>query len=69
MAFKKKHPKMNLIFSIKDEMAGASGRVIVNLPERENLKRGIRRNRAKNVSPNPKSLEQLQKIPEFNNFL
>lgn len=52
-------------FLAKDQLAGTSGRVLAQLPERENLKRAIRRDRAKNTPPNPKSLEELNEIPDL----
>lgn len=45
-------------------MAGASGRVLAQLPERENLKKSIRRERNKNAPSNPKSLADLDDLPE-----
>ena len=42
-----------------------SGRVLNKLPERENLKRNIRRERSKNTPPNPRNLTELLEIPEL----
>lgn len=38
--------------------------VISQSPERENLKKSMRRQRQRNLPPNPKSLAALQEIPE-----
>ena len=50
--------------SIAEELAGASGRVLCHLPERENLKKAIRRKKRKDLPPNPNSLDELDDIPE-----
>lgn len=42
-----------------------SGRVLAKLPERESLKRCARRERRKNAPANPKSIDDLEEIPEL----
>lgn len=55
----------SVIFSKKkDELAGVSGAVIANLPERENLKKSVQRERKKTTPSNPKRLVDLGDIPE-----
>lgn len=54
-----------LIFNFfTDELAGTSARVLNCLPERENIKKSMRRERRKNAPPNPKSLNDLEDLPE-----
>jgi len=38
--------------------------VLAELPERENLKKSLRRIRQKDLPPNPKSLKELGTVPE-----
>ena len=38
---------------------------MAHLPERENFKKSIRRNRAENTPPNPRTLAELQEIPDL----
>lgn len=49
---------------IRDAMAGVSQRVLSQLPERENLRQTICRQRRVNLPPNPKSLEELAALPD-----
>lgn len=64
---KKAEANLNLMppVMVRDELAGSSHKVLVHLPERENLKKGIRRKRAENTPANPKSLADLDEISEL----
>lgn len=55
-----------IFYSLRtDAIAGTSGGVLAKLPDRENLKKSIRRTRRKNLPPNPKTLAELGDIPEL----
>lgn len=46
-----------------EELAATSSRVLTLLPERENLKKAVRRVKRKNLPANPSSLDELDDIP------
>ena len=52
------------LFSI-DARAGTSGGALTQISSRENLKKSIRRARRKNAPPNPKTLSELEEIPQL----
>lgn len=49
---------------LRTELAGRSEGVISRLPERENLRKAMRRARRRNLPPNPTTLQELGEIPE-----
>ena len=64
------HPERPPSGILRDEMQGLSQRVLARLPERENMKRAIRKARRRNLPPNPRTLAELQEVPErFQNTL
>ena len=48
---------------LRDELSAVPPSVLSQLPERQNVNKAIRRERRKNMPPNPKSLEELQGVP------
>lgn len=59
-----KHPERPPSAIVREEMRDLSSRVISRLPERENLKRSVRTARRRNLPPNPKTLAELDELPE-----
>lgn len=49
---------------VRDALSTVSLGVLSQLPERENLRKAIRRERRKNLPPNQQSLDELQDIPD-----
>lgn len=59
-----KQPERPPTAIVRDEMRDLSARVISRLPERENMKRSVRTARRKHLPTNPKSLSDLNELPE-----
>lgn len=49
---------------LQNELRGVSSGILSKLPDKENLKKTIRRKRRAELPPNPTSLDELQDIPE-----
>ncbi|KAL7299220.1 hypothetical protein TKK_0007815 [Trichogramma kaykai] len=58
------HPEEPPARILRSELSGLSSDVHSHLPDRENLKKSIRRLRRKNWPPNPTSIDALGEIPE-----
>jgi len=60
----RQNPQLPLAHILRNELPKVPSGVLVELPERENLKKSMRRVRRKDPPPNPKSLEELEGIPD-----
>ena len=61
----KEHPEQPPAQLIRDEIAGVSSDgVLSQLPDRELLRKMVRRTRRLNLPPNPKSLAELEELPQ-----
>ncbi|XP_043473262.1 uncharacterized protein LOC122505604 [Leptopilina heterotoma] len=58
------HPEQPPAQILRSEFPQLSEGVISQLPDRENIKKAMRRRRQANLPPNPTTLEQLQEIPD-----
>lgn len=58
------HPELPPAQILRTELPSTSAGVLSQLPERENLKKAMRRQRRQNLPPNPKSLAELSDLPE-----
>lgn len=59
------HPEVPPAQILRVELAGVSDGVLSQLPEREALKKQVRRERRKDLPPNPRSLSELQELPDL----
>lgn len=59
------HPELPPAKILRTELAGISGGVLSHLPERENIKKSLRRIRRRNLPPNPTSIMELGEIPDI----
>lgn len=59
------HPEVPPAQVLRVELAGVSDGVLSQLPEREALKKQMRRERRKDLPPNPRSLSELGELPEL----
>ncbi|XP_051162212.1 uncharacterized protein LOC127282157 [Leptopilina boulardi] len=50
---------------LRDNLGNLSAAILAKLPERENLKKSMRRERRRQLPPNPKTLEDVIELPEF----
>jgi len=60
----RQNPQLPPAHILRNELPKVPSGVLVELPERENLKKSMRRVRRKDLLPNPKSLEELEGIPD-----
>lgn len=58
------HPEQPPARILRNELRNVPSGVLAQLPERENLKKTMRRERRRYLPPNPKSLEDLEGIPD-----
>ncbi|XP_043462872.1 uncharacterized protein LOC122498936 [Leptopilina heterotoma] len=58
------HPECPPEQIVRENLCDLSPAVLAQLPERENLKKTMRRERRRKLPPNPKSLEDLNELPE-----
>ncbi|PSN47110.1 hypothetical protein C0J52_16007 [Blattella germanica] len=58
-----KHPEITPSQILRNELRSVPSGVL-SLPEREHLKRSIRRERTRNQLPDPTSIDELGEIPE-----
>ena len=58
------HPQVPPAQILRTHLSHVPSEILVELPEGENLKKAIRRVRRKDLPPNPKSLQDLEEIPE-----
>lgn len=58
------HPEQNPSQILRVELARLPSGVLSQMPERENIKKAMRRIRRKGLPPNPQSLSELKRLPE-----
>lgn len=58
------HPEQPPAQILRTQLSNVHPAVINQLPERDNLKRAMRRQRRRDLPPNPKTLQELPELPE-----
>ncbi|KAJ8686222.1 hypothetical protein QAD02_022016 [Eretmocerus hayati] len=58
------HPEEPPAWLLRTDLASVSEGVLCQLPEREALKKSLRRVRRRNLPPNPRALRELAELPE-----
>ena len=58
------HPEITPSQILRNELRSVPSGVLSQIPEREHLKRSIRRERTRNQLPDPTSIDELGEIPE-----